>query len=752
MAQERKDTRTPITLKIKFKSASLDQFIERYSVDISRGGIFIRTKEPLSVGTPLRFEFQLQNASPLITGEGTVVWTRDPDPTRTSVAPGMGVRFDKLTPQSQQVLDRILTEKASRGETQGESRYEAGIQTQPPKDFNDHDAKTPLPQPVPGFGDDSDMTRVMQTDEARVLASRTRDREVESGSFDRDESTVQIDARTVQTLLAGTIGKSPDEAGAEPEAAEEPPPPPRPRRQTGSQPSIPVRQTGSQPVIPVAPAATTRKTYPPDASPPPGMASATPTPATTRNPPATVMGIPAVPVVPPSPPVSGTASGHAAQGNESATPPRPPVPTPARGMPSRTPDSAPSGAMHAPPAPPGLRTPDATRPASLTPPGVPVPATTSGAGGSMSGMAAGKDTDTAAVVRGGQLQGEAPATARPVESAPPMRRSVQLAAQRPTRSMVPILMVGISAVVAIVLYIVFSQSSDSGAGTTTPGPTAPAPTAGTPAAGGTTQNNPPTPNPTSPPSPPSPPAVATEPAAKNPSGTVDMTLVTTPPGATVAIDGIVQTGVTPLPLKGLPKNKSLQLVMTLAGYKPYTARVSAQAGNFPVTLEKGSSSSSTPRPDPNAPIMKVVEVNTIPVGADVFLEGKKVGKTPTRFKVPDLSRPLHLEVRRSGFHHQERTITSSDTFVPKGNDDVLELSYQLVSNLVPDKKPTGQTPPQENKPPEAPKPQGQPAATTPPPAEEKPKPKEAEKPAEAVKPETPPPPSPSAEGAAPATP
>src|SRR5690242_21147079 len=115
--------RTPITLKIKFKSLNLDQFIERYSVDVSRGGIFIRTKEPLAVGTQLKFEFQLQDTSPLIAGEGTVVWTREHDPGRTGVAPGMGVRFDKLTGQSQQTLDQILSEKTKRGEATVESRF-----------------------------------------------------------------------------------------------------------------------------------------------------------------------------------------------------------------------------------------------------------------------------------------------------------------------------------------------------------------------------------------------------------------------------------------------------------------------------------------------------------------------------------------------------------------------------------------------------------------------------------------------------
>jgi uncharacterized protein (TIGR02266 family) len=111
----RQAKRTPVTLKIKFKSATLDQFIERYSVDVSHGGIFIRTKDPLPVGTTLRFEFQLKDASPLITGEGTVVWTRENDPSRAGVAPGMGVRFDRLAEGSQQILDKILAQKAAKG-------------------------------------------------------------------------------------------------------------------------------------------------------------------------------------------------------------------------------------------------------------------------------------------------------------------------------------------------------------------------------------------------------------------------------------------------------------------------------------------------------------------------------------------------------------------------------------------------------------------------------------------------------------
>src|SRR5580704_16536085 len=109
--------RGPTNLRIKFRSASVDQFIERYAVDVSRGGIFIRTREPLAVGTRLKLEFQLQDATPLLAGEGTVVWIREPDPMRGNATPGMGVRFDKLTPESQPTLEKILAEKTRQQQT-----------------------------------------------------------------------------------------------------------------------------------------------------------------------------------------------------------------------------------------------------------------------------------------------------------------------------------------------------------------------------------------------------------------------------------------------------------------------------------------------------------------------------------------------------------------------------------------------------------------------------------------------------------
>ena len=140
----RQGKRAPVSLKIKFKSETLDQFIERYAVDVSQGGIFIRTKEPLAIGTAMKFEFQLKDGSSLIGGDGTVVWTREHDPTRPGAAPGMGVRFDKLADGSQPTLEKILAEKAK--QPAKSDRHVA--ETRPPE-FNDAPTRV-APSPLVG--------------------------------------------------------------------------------------------------------------------------------------------------------------------------------------------------------------------------------------------------------------------------------------------------------------------------------------------------------------------------------------------------------------------------------------------------------------------------------------------------------------------------------------------------------------------------------------------------------------------------
>ncbi len=115
MADARKDKRTLLSLKIRFKSSTLEDFIERYSGDISRGGVFIKAKKPLAVGTLLKFEFMLDDQSTLIHGVGRVVWRREPAESSEVNPPGMGIKFIKMDPKSRSVVERIADQRGDLG-------------------------------------------------------------------------------------------------------------------------------------------------------------------------------------------------------------------------------------------------------------------------------------------------------------------------------------------------------------------------------------------------------------------------------------------------------------------------------------------------------------------------------------------------------------------------------------------------------------------------------------------------------------
>jgi uncharacterized protein (TIGR02266 family) len=108
-------------MRIKLKYPDVDTFIQKYAVNISRGGIFIATKQPKPVGTFVKFEFLLSDAgsSSIIRGEGQVQWTKEFDPAHPTKAHGMGVKFSRLDADSQAVIDRALRWRADHGTNPG---------------------------------------------------------------------------------------------------------------------------------------------------------------------------------------------------------------------------------------------------------------------------------------------------------------------------------------------------------------------------------------------------------------------------------------------------------------------------------------------------------------------------------------------------------------------------------------------------------------------------------------------------------
>jgi uncharacterized protein (TIGR02266 family) len=101
-------------VRIRLECQTPGQFLDRHAGDVSRGGIFVRTGRVLAVGTTVRLDLRLGDGSPFIAGEGTVFWTREPDPARAETECGMGIRFSRLTADSQQMLSFLLAEKTER--------------------------------------------------------------------------------------------------------------------------------------------------------------------------------------------------------------------------------------------------------------------------------------------------------------------------------------------------------------------------------------------------------------------------------------------------------------------------------------------------------------------------------------------------------------------------------------------------------------------------------------------------------------
>jgi hypothetical protein len=122
-----------------------------------------------------------------------------------------------------------------------------------------------------------------------------------------------------------------------------------------------------------------------------------------------------------------------------------------------------------------------------------------------------------------------------------------------------------------------------------------------------------------------------------------------PPGADVLIDGAKQSGQTPLTLPLAPGE--YKLALRLPGYEPYNGKVQVK-GNVQTELALKLNAKSNAR-------IAWAQVDTIPKGAEIFVDGASTGKTsPSRVELPI---GLHtVTLRLDGFNEVRRTVEVSD--------------------------------------------------------------------------------------------
>ena len=90
----RREARAPIELKVEYKR--LNTFFADYTKNISRGGTFIKTSRPLSIGTEFLFKLFVPNLEQPLSIHGEVQWIVTEELAAAAgegAEPGMGIRF-----------------------------------------------------------------------------------------------------------------------------------------------------------------------------------------------------------------------------------------------------------------------------------------------------------------------------------------------------------------------------------------------------------------------------------------------------------------------------------------------------------------------------------------------------------------------------------------------------------------------------------------------------------------------------------
>ncbi len=127
-SQKRGTQRVDVTLKVQLQYPDRDSFVERFSINVSRTGLFVRARDPAPVGSRVRFEYRLNDESRILRGTGVVRWVRS-DASDPMQPPGMGIEFIDLDPASEQLVTHIV---ATKGEGERAPKRTAGIARKAP--------------------------------------------------------------------------------------------------------------------------------------------------------------------------------------------------------------------------------------------------------------------------------------------------------------------------------------------------------------------------------------------------------------------------------------------------------------------------------------------------------------------------------------------------------------------------------------------------------------------------------------------
>lgn len=111
-ADKRRFARTALSLLVQYRFNTFEDFLAEYSVNLSAGGMFIRTDQPKEEGAIIYLQFSLKDGSRLVEGMGRVVRVNPPGaPGRVA---GMGIEFLNFDAESMALIDEIVASKQTK--------------------------------------------------------------------------------------------------------------------------------------------------------------------------------------------------------------------------------------------------------------------------------------------------------------------------------------------------------------------------------------------------------------------------------------------------------------------------------------------------------------------------------------------------------------------------------------------------------------------------------------------------------------
>lgn len=100
---DREHDRMPYSVEVEFRTAS--SFLVAYSVNLSRGGMFLETEHDVPEGSPIGVDLKIPGTG-AVSLEGVVTWRRGTD---GDGPPGLGIELQDVAPKLGTVIDHLVS-------------------------------------------------------------------------------------------------------------------------------------------------------------------------------------------------------------------------------------------------------------------------------------------------------------------------------------------------------------------------------------------------------------------------------------------------------------------------------------------------------------------------------------------------------------------------------------------------------------------------------------------------------------------